>query len=215
MNHGLKLHRIILIFSMVLCACQKNEDRVQPRNPTDETQVIQDLNGKTNEEILQLKYDRIGLSCQLWTQKGLQLDLSQPPNDSLFFDLKAFESLPILKTLTGQVDRHIMNIELNIQRLNILPQGQLVNQYNQNFLVKYSPYLEITSRFFSETKKHLGLSLSVKTMNEKIKEVLLSSRIETQKSALAYFDHLECELQSDIKANYIDQYAEVHNLVND
>ena len=77
---------------LVLCSCGKKDSTrtVNPPAPPViqkiEVNSVSDFKGKSNEEILAMKYDKITLKCDLWTQFAKELDLKISPNDSFEVD---------------------------------------------------------------------------------------------------------------------------------
>lgn len=174
----------------------------------------------TTAEVLALKYNKAVLICSIWTQRGKNINLELPPNDSVSLDLKEDLELPRGLELTASVKDHQIKITLEITRFSHYGLLNHTDSDGNQVVAKYSPFLKMNYSSSSNTSFGKGLSMSgsgsaVRTVYERIedlalKEIINAELVEQNGVTIdkgAFNDYVNCIIQTDIKPEYADQFS--------
>lgn len=202
--------------------CAKSDDN-KNRNSTahqqNEALRAVDLAGKSVQEVLDLKYNKAELNCALWVQRNQKLDLTTGPSDSIILDLKTDFQTPQTFKLTGQVQDHTTEVQIEINSLAIRSSFYLKDVDGRVYVARYSPYADYILHYKSATTFENGvISRSDSHTNHQVGERILdralnvaydSQPVDPDGSVLnrgAYRDYVHCVIDTEIKPEYQDQF---------
>jgi hypothetical protein len=199
---------------ITLVSCEKSNSN-QPNNvvvnDTDKISV-QTLDGKSTEEVLKIKYNKANLNCNLWVQYGNELNKSIAPNDSFSLDLlKNDINHESSKELSGTAQGQAVEVSIDLKDLKIANETLVNRDTNTTYKMTNTPVIVLDYDYKQTPVRDGGLVISgsghsERTINEKIKDMSLNISNKSENGLGTYFNYLECSIETDIKAEYQDQF---------
>ncbi len=203
---------ILMLFS---CSREKFESVIDalPAVQKAKTASKADFNGKSDAEILQMKYERISLKCDLWTQYGKELNLNAAPNDTTeidFFDDPSLENSLI--SLAGNTSGRTLNIQLKVESFKIFENLEYHGPTGRWTSARYSPVFKLAIKFSADKSSgSFGGSGSGNEIFEKSATDLMNQSSHSDGDEFEYFDYLKCVLNTQAKEEYKDQFSVIRN----
>ena len=203
---------ISLLLSLMSCGkivqVQLEEVSAENKNPY----FIQNLKDKTADEVLEIKYNKANLNCNLWLQFGKELNRDLKANDSFSLDLlKTDINRESKHELIGKVKNQTLEVVINLIELKIKTMKIEDLNNNTTYTFKNSPVVEMNfdyrSNFDNGKTIFKGSGIHKRSINEKIKLVTLNHSRRAGNDSKSYFEYLECTIDTDIKAGYQDQFS--------
>lgn len=209
----------LMLISIFAVACSKKDlnRNVQPIEPvnTPKQTSISDFQGKSNEEILKIKYDKIVLKCQFWSQYTEKLDLALSPNDS--FEVDFLNDLTLSKSLMslkGSANGKTTILDFKLTDYEIRESLRHKGLNGKIYVLQFSPMLNLEYNFQSTSFKSENGGITsgpVKGYNRGSRILEGDHNYSTESLQIAdeprrYIDHLDCTLDSIIKEKYKDQF---------
>lgn len=232
----MKLKYCVLFSALVFVSCSKEKDsKFQSRIKFDAKPQVQDvLKGKSNSEVLKMKYKDLALNCSLLTEKitrgQLLLDIAStsttppapadpvtyPKENSVTYDLKLQQLVDreLTKEVTGKLttskDGQVLNVEMIFRPVSF-QQALNVDINGKKYLMKHSPviaYMLNYSLIHTDTSTIVGKAQG--RVFEKIdgqKTDVIAIEIGNDK----YNFVLDCGIQRTINPENAAQAAEFEN----
>lgn len=226
----------ILTFALVSVSCSKEKDsNFQSRIKFDAKPQVKDvLKGKSNSEVLKMKYKELALNCILITEKitrGQMLfdsasssttppppadAVTNPKENSIIYDLKLQQLVDreLTKEVTGKLttakDGQILNLNMTLRPVSF-QEALNVEVNKKKYLMKHSPVISYSLQY---SLIHTDTSTIVGKAHGRIFE-----KIEGQKSEIIaieigndkYNFVLDCGLQRTINPENAAQAIEFEN----
>jgi len=209
MLNSLKYSSVILC-ALTLVACAKNND-ISPKNsPAPQGPVAQKLAGKSTTEVLQAKYNKAELQCNLWIQFGGEFNKSNPPSDSFSVDLLKVDPTQGELKLSGKAQDQTVDFFIQVNALKI-SYVNLTDIDGTLYIMEHSPVIEYTYSY-EESAIHIngaiisGQGSGHRTVNEKLKDMAINSASKVEGDVGTYFQYLDCSIETDIKPEFQDQF---------
>jgi uncharacterized protein YceK len=210
------------ICSLLLIGCGKvnSSSNQSGQDINQQATKTVDLSDKTTAEILALKYNKAVLTCSLWSQRGKNIHLEVPPNDSASLDLKKDLATPQILELNASLQDHQIKVTLEVVSISHYGLLNHTESKGNQVVAKYSPYVKMNYTHLSQTFFGDGQSSSVRgstvrTVNERIEDLALNESVSSKpveqngasidKGALN--DYVRCSIETDIKSEYADQFS--------
>ena len=232
----MKVKSFILTCALVLVSCSKEKDNnFQSRIKFDAKPQVKDvLQGKSNSEVLKMKYKDLAVNCHLVTEKitrGQQPfdteststtppppadPVTNPKENSVVYDLKLQQLVDreLTKVVTGKLttakDGQVLNVEMTFRPVSF-QEALNVDVNKKKYLMKHSPvisYLLQYSLLHSDTSTIVGKAQG--RVFEKIdgqKTDIVAIEIGNDK----YNFVLDCRLQRTINPEIPAQAIEFEN----
>lgn len=215
----MKFTYVSAVVFLALCSCSKKDSKrvldVPPVVAKPEVQKpATDFEGKSKEEILQMKYDKITLKCELWTQYAKELDLTQNASDSFEVD---YLNDPLLTksivSLKGTAHGRGIELRFKVNNYKIRESIRVKNLDGSTTVAQYSPEIDIeysyqTSKMSTGGESTMGpmtgYNRSTFVHENDKNESTESLQIGSEENK--YIDHLNCQMTSVLKEKYKDQY---------
>ena len=214
---------LVIISTLCLAACgesdgvnfgnqKKNKDQQQEQiKPV----VAQNLGGKSTEEVIKIKYNKLDLKCDLWIYSGEQFVKTDKPTDSKSIDLLNINSDLLEIKLSVKNEFQAAKVSVKINDIEIV-HNQHTDQNGIITIMKYSPTLNIS--YMYDTIESTSNNSNIKSSGNgqtHVRERIINNftgLLESQQGTNQknYFT-VECLLQSDIKPEYQDQYRTIKN----
>lgn len=232
----MKVKSYVLACALVLVSCSKEKDsNFQSRIKFDAKPQVKDLlKGKSNSEVLKMKYKELALNCSLLTEKitrGQQTfdsesasttppppadPVTNPKENSIVYNLKLQQLVDreLTKEVTGKLttakDGQVLNVEMTFRPVSF-QEALNVDINNKKYLMKHSPIIGYLLKY---SLIHTDTSTIVGKVQGRIFE-----KIEGQKSDIIaieigndkYNFVLDCGLQRTINPENASQAAEFEN----
>ncbi len=172
--------------------------------------VVPSLKDRSADEVLNLKYNKAVLSCNLWVQYTKDLDKNLKPNDSFSIDLlKSDISREAIQKLSAQVKDQSVEVNINLKDINI--KTTKIVDSNATYRLKNSPVIEMDYSYNSLYKNGRtvlkGSGQQIRAIYEKIIVIPLSHSRQPKKYSKTYFEQLECTIDTEIKTEYSDEFS--------
>ncbi len=201
----------VILCALIFVACAKNNDNNSQKNaPTPQGPTAQNLEGKSTDEVLQTKYNKAELVCNLWTQFGGELNKSNPPNDSFSVDLLKVDPTQGELKLSGKSQDQTVDVSIQVNALKI-SHVHHTDVDGTVYIMEHTPVIEYAYSY-EESAIHIngatisGQGSGQRSVNEKLKDVALNFSSKTQGDIGTYFRYLDCSIETDIKPEYQDQF---------
>lgn len=214
----MKFAYVSAVVFLALCSCSKKDSkRVLDMPPATEKKAVQstsDFEGKSKEEILQMKYDKITLKCELWTQYAKELDLTRTASDSFEVD---YLNDPLLKksivSLKGNSNGRGIELKFKVNDYRIRESIRVKNKDGSVVVAQHSPEIDLEYSILttkigvsgeSTVGPMTGYNRSTFVHENDKNESTESLQIGSEENK--YIDHLNCQMTSVLKEKYKDQY---------
>lgn len=232
----MKVKSYILTCALVLVSCSKEKNtNFQSRIKFDAKPQVKDiLTGKSNSEVLKMKYSQLALNCSLLTEKitrgQLQFDtastpttppppadsVTNPKENSIIYDLvlQQLVDRELSKEVTGKMttskDGQVLNVDITFRPVSF-QEALNVDINNKKYLMKHSPVIAYLLQY---SLIHTDTSTIAGKVQGRIFE-----KIEGQKSEIVaieigndkYNFVLDCGLQRTINPENATHAAEFEN----
>lgn len=198
---------ILLLLAIVSCGKAPSMPEAQKK------QAASPLTGKTNAEILNLKYNnQIDLECEIRVQKGQRVDLSKEPTDKFSWNIPG--ELSLLRVLNYKIDNKELIIVVKLASLlEFKDRLTHVNERKQEFYMQHTPVMSISFRRASKTILTNGSVHNRDSFEDQELFENIPSRLYTMTSVDRDDEHVtedvRCTLLTKINPAYADQWVRV------
>lgn len=203
----LKLTLVMLL--ILVAACGK-----APSMPDADKKVsVSPLNGKTNEEILTLKYNnQLDLLCEIRVQKGSQVDLTKDPTDKFIWNIPG--ELSLLRVLNYKIDNKETIVVVRMGGPFEFKESLThINERKQEFYMQHTPVMGIRFRRASKTILTNGSVHQRDSYEEHELYENIPSRLYTMttidRDDEPVTEDVRCTLMTKINPAYTDQWVRV------
>jgi len=202
-----------LLALFVLGACAKTEGDGNSQAPLASEKILE---GKSDQEVMDLKYDQAILVCRLWSQHASSLDLSRRPNQSVTWDFLNDQAAAINGRKTLELSSSIgkQNLAIEMKASVALVNTEFAAPHGGVYRARYSPKItldvqEQENRFDGPqgTDGHSGSSQA--EVFEQRPEVIFDDSHSQAPDPLTYFNHLECVTQTKFRPGFAEQLKHV------
>lgn len=210
---------ILLALLTALTACRGEDlETIPPEFTNPPKKEIVELSGKSFAEIMELKYDKAILSCELISRIGSEMGntVSYLPLSQVSFDLKSefqlpreiqLKARPTVTLVDGKQRVHETEATITIKAIDIVRMNFIDGKQKKTYKLDNSPRLTVS--FFSNSKTSLdgvpesgtGTALSDRFMIEQLRENFLSEKLVSDPNYTAT-NQLDCTLNTEIKPDY-------------
>lgn len=200
--------KIVVIFLALITSCGKAPS--MPKGTNEKSGLP--LNGRTNSEILDLKYNnKINLKCELRVQEGEKVDLSLSPTDE--FTWSILGDVSSMRFLNYKIDKKELIIVVKvISNLKFLSSMTHINEKKQEFYLQYSPILTIdyrraSKKILTNGTIHNRDSFDSIDLFENIPTRIFTMTTEEYDEVVT--EDVRCTLMTNINPDYADQWVRV------
>ncbi len=233
LNTNLKPIFALTLLPLLILSCGKGSDKIRKANiiatiaPTakPEPAKAHELDGLTGAEFLKAKYDAFTLSCDLYLQNGLTLDMLQPSAANFSADLlKDYDKLKEF-SLIGELDGLTTEFRFQNEKFEV-KHYKFKDENNLTVDAKYSPrfqlaYMMRNYKNEEERKEKFGNEKFSPNNAVDVRETLLNtsgmvslkadklSQVTSGDSStvIKRFEIVNCGVTTKIKSEYLDQYS--------
>lgn len=199
------LRMILVILLGMLVSCGKAPTEKVPT----QGRFAENLTGKSNEEILSLKYNnQVSLRCQVRVNNGDFIDLRARANDEMVWAIPGeLSSLRVMNYMAGDKSMVIV-IKMN-GGLSFLPQKNYVAENRREYYMENTPKLDILYRrapksILNSGEVHERMAYIRRTLYENVEERLFTMR--TGRGEEEVTEDLRCTLLTNIDPLYRMQW---------
>lgn len=222
MKKYFNLVSVVVLLSLVGCIKGGEAQPVATKSlsgPVDAPQSSTiNLAGKSLSEVLKLKYNKVELNCQLWTQALEHIVTTGEPNDVVSVDLMSL-TLPKVLTLKWQLQYHNLAFTVKINSVGLKESLNLNDLDGTKYKASYTPFVDadFTSISYSYSGRpgdgpfivgpSSGTSIQV---YENVRTLALSDVIGVFTDSLgitrSYSDEVLCMVKTEIKPEFRNQF---------
>jgi hypothetical protein len=194
---------------VLLVGCGKAPEMKTPNQGKSADSLI----GKTNSEIISLKYNNnINLDCAIRVKKGFSVDLNEKPVDSFTWNISG--ELSMMRVLNYKIAKSDTVVVVRVaDKLQFVDNQTVLTEDRKEYFLEHTPILTISYRRDSRT------ILTDGTVHERMRftNVKLFENIESRVFTLTNEDNdgkmvtedLRCMLRTNINPAYKDQWNRV------
>lgn len=190
-------------------ACGKAPEMMTPN----EGRFAESLTGKTNAEIMSLKYDNeIYLDCEVRVKKGMTIDLNEKPVDSFSWYISG--ELSMMRVLNYKVDNTDTVVVVRLASdLKFIDTQIVLTEDKQEYYLEHTPAITISYRrdsrsILSDGSVHERMRFTDERLFENIKTRIFTLTNEDDEGKMVTED-LRCTLRTKIKPAYLNQWKRV------
>lgn len=203
------MQKLILVMLLILTAsCGKAPSLPNPN----QGKTVSPLVGKSNEEILALKYNnQLDLKCEVRVQKGGKVDLNKEPTDQFVWNVPG--ELSLLRVLNYKIGKKETILVVRLSKLLEFHDSLThVNERKQEFYLQHTPVLTIAYRraaksILSNGSVHELDTFSNKPIFENVESRLFTMTSEVNNEFVT--EDVRCSLVTKINPDYQDQWVRV------